>query len=240
MSKFCNQCGSQLEDGAAFCRSCGARQAQAAAQQPPPPVSQMPPQPVYGQPVYAPQPGVKKGNKAILIGVAAVAVVLVVVLCLVLFSGPGYKGAVDTLIAVNFRGEAGKLEKLAPKEYWDYIEEQYDQSLDDIKDSFDDNFENYMDSMEDDLGTNIRVTYKITEAEKMDASDLKSLKSAITNYLDISKSAISEAYKLSIEFTARGSEDSDENDADLVAVRINNNWYLCSESGYFILNGIGN
>lgn len=54
MSKFCGNCGAQLEDSTMFCGSCGAKQAAPAAQQPvqqpQEPVAQAPVQPQYAAP----------------------------------------------------------------------------------------------------------------------------------------------------------------------------------------------
>jgi|GEM_PF-3395384 len=76
--KYCSKCGASINDGMAFCPSCGGKvpiedpaQVQHLSQSPNPPIQQ--PQPMYVQPV-------KKGKAKTIAAVAVVGVIVVVVL----------------------------------------------------------------------------------------------------------------------------------------------------------------
>jgi hypothetical protein len=120
MAKFCGNCGAAMADDAAVCGNCGTAFVEEAA----------------------PAAKVKVGNFSLdkkflpAIGAAAVALILVVVLLISLIFGGGYKKAIDNYLAVNFEGKVSKIDDLAPKAYWEWYEDENDESIKDIKEEF--------------------------------------------------------------------------------------------------------
>lgn len=110
---FCAKCGANVPDGVKFCSVCGQPVETAA---PAAPVYEAPvaPAPVYGAPV-APAP--KKANVK-LIAIIAGAAALVLVLCLVLFSGGGAEAAFDDYFDAYFGCDLSNVEDLMPEALW--------------------------------------------------------------------------------------------------------------------------
>lgn len=104
---FCNQCGKQLPDDAAFCPECGAKQevAAEASAQAAIPVQEQPAAQAVPEPTPAQAPKKKNGTVKILIPVAAAFVVLVLLL-VVLFTGKkgsgDYLKCADDFVAFNY------------------------------------------------------------------------------------------------------------------------------------------
>ena len=216
MSKFCNNCGSVMEDDAVFCTNCGAKEAPAA-----PVAPAAAPNYSYAGTPQQPEGG-KKGLPFALIG--AIAIVAVVILAIVLFAGGGHKDVAKNLEAV-LNGKANKLESLAPKAFWEYMEDEHDVELKDLKEDFEDNYEDALDELEDEYGKNVKFTVKVTDSEKMDKDDVKDIAKAIDKSYDIDKDKIKAAYELELEMTIKGKDEKDEQDMDIVAVKISGKWY---------------
>ena len=272
MSKFCSSCGQPLAEGAAFCSSCGkAVEAQApvehdipvetateeAAVQPEAPAAKENPvnkivdkvqdfaqkATVYCKDYIAKA----KTNPKMWIAPGAIAagvIALIVVVC-VLVAGSKYTTALDNYIAVNFRGDASKIELLAPKEYWDYLEEEQDVSLDDLKERMEENWDDVKDALEEQYGKNIRVTYKVTKEREISDKKLEKIAEALEETYDIDAKSVKAGYKIEVELTIAGSEDDDDDEGTFNVVKIGNRWYLINyyESGdnyyvYFNVSGI--
>lgn len=166
---------------------------------------------------------------------AAVAVVLVIVLIISLISNGGYKSAINNYIGL-FEGKSSKIEKIAPEEYWDYYEEQYDKSVKDIVKLYEDSWESREEELEEEYGKHIKISYDITDKEELDKNDLRDLATKLKDKWGIKKKNIKEAYELEIELKIKGSEDEDIQDLSCIAVKINGSWYLCNNNGYFLFN----
>ena len=277
MSKFCKNCGKQLDDAMRFCDGCGAPQP-AAPQQPQyqapqQPQYQAPQQPLYQQPQYqapqqpqyqAPQPQYQapvaaapkaakkpgfdfnklidevktfanglvnrcKADKKFLyqcIGIgAAVVVVLVVLLALVFGGNGGMTKPIDNMIAVTFKGKVEKIKDMAPAEYWEWYEDEYDMDIDDIIEEAEDEFDDMMDYYEEEYGDNVRVSYKVKDKKKLSDKKLEGIAEALADRYDLDEDKFTEAYELEIEMTIKGSEDDDEDDAEFSVIKYKGKWY---------------
>lgn len=113
---FCRKCGANVPDGVKFCSVCGQLMEEAAPAAPVAP--EAPAAPVYAEPVYAAPvaPAPKKNMKGILI--AAVAAVLALVLCLVLFSGGGAEAAMEDYLNAYYNGDLSGVEDMLPEAVW--------------------------------------------------------------------------------------------------------------------------
>lgn len=180
---------------------------------------------------------VKKTDKKILIGIGAGALALILVFVLLgTIFGNTYKTPIDNYIDVSCYAKANKLGDLAPKEYWEWYEDEYDKDLKDLKDDIKDNAKEIKDEYKDEYGKNYKVTYKIKDKETLDKDDLEELAENISDRYDIKESKIKKAYELEIKFTIKGSEDKENSEMTLYSVKIGSKWYLVTHGGYFIAN----
>lgn len=239
MSKFCQNCGKELDEAMNFCDGCGAPQ-QAAPQ--PAPVAAEPEAPKASFDLNKIIDEVKtfanglvnrcKADKKFMytcIGVAAAAVaVLVLLLCLVFGAGGSYTAPIDTLIDVSFEGKFKKLKDLAPEEYWDWYEDKYDADIDDMIEEAEDNFDDMMDYYEEQFGGNIKVSYKIEDKKELSDRKLEGIAEALADKYDINEDKVTAGYELDVEMTIEGSDDEDEDDSEITVIKYNGKWYAVS------------
>ncbi len=191
--KFCPTCGAQLADDAEFCGTCGTKMPAAnPATAPAPNQGQSAPNP--GVPNMAPVGAApKKNNMGLIIGIAAGAVALIVILIIAFMSlGGSYKKTVKTLVKL-YNSECkdpAKFDELyMPKSIvssWDSTVQTFKPVFED-KDDFEDFTESmnmfssisedYLDDLyddwEDEYGKDWKITYEIKDVDKIDKDDLE-------------------------------------------------------------------
>ena len=201
MSKFCMQCGKEIEDDANVCVYCGSAQ----------------------NTTGAAGDGVTK-KKSFIPLIAAVVVVLLVVIVIfnLLFSG-GYKQPVDNMIKAIETGKGKYLYKTMP----DFlIEYRYDdEKKSEIIDDLDDSLEYVVEMLEDEYGDDIKVSYKIKDKEKIDKDDLEDLEDDIKDTYD-EKVKVSKGYELKIEMKIKGDDDKEKDTTKIKVYKIDGNWCL--------------
>lgn len=130
-------------------------------------------------------------------------------------------------------GKTDYLEKLAPQKYWDFLEEEENIDLDDVIDDFEEMYEDRLDYWEEEYGKNIKITVKITDAEKMDSDDLKEVAEALADRYDfLKKSDVKQAYEVDLKMTVKGADDKEEDEEEAVIVEIDGGWYLINYFEY--------
>lgn len=210
MSKFCGSCGSQIADNATFCPNCGASAANAPAPTPAPAATQQTP---YVQPTAAPA----QNNNSKMIGIALVGVV-VLVLIFVLFGslfGGGYKKP----IAKMCKG----LEKEDWKIYSECLPKDQKKAIGNKRGK--DIIKKAVEFMEDEYGKNIKISYKVTDKEKLDKDDIDDLEDNFKKRYD-KKIKISKAYELEVKLTIKGKDDKDSDEVDFVVAKVDGKWVI--------------
>lgn len=151
MAKFCSNCGTQCEDDAMFCASCGS------SLNAPEPEQSAPEQPVSEQPktkVDELLARVKLDRpKAIMIGAIAAAVLVLIILLTSLFPSP--KAVTKKYMSGIKSGNAEAVVNCMPSFLWANDKDK--------KEDFIDNFEDSFEEMEFE-----KFTYKITDVEKLE------------------------------------------------------------------------
>lgn len=221
---FCPNCGRQIEDESKGCPICDAK----------PETNPLTSKNNgdFGSAPVNPNKSQTK-NIAIILG-GVVAFILVIVLLVSVAGGKPYEKAIDNYFDVFFSGEVEKIKSLAPEAYWEYMEDEYDLDLDDYIEDMEDEMEDYLEEMEDEFGKKAKVTYKITDADRLDEDDLKDLKDTMKDDYDISKKSVTDAYELELEVTIKGEDDEDDAEMDVIVVKIDGKWYMTDEHGSFI------
>ena len=243
---FCTKCGAQLANDAKFCTNCGAT-IQTDAPVTPPVQNVAAPAPVETKErtqidvntvkdqlidTLKPVGGFFKriwANKKLSYGIiGGVALIIVLGIVLTIVNATGYKSALNNFVDL-MNGDANKIEKVMPKGYWDYMDEEYGKELDDLVDDFKDNYDDMMDDLKDDFGRKIKYSYAIEEATKVDKDDVKDMAEALADqYEFIDEDDVKAAYEVEIELSIKGTKDDDSQDMDVMCVKIGSSWYLLS------------
>lgn len=160
------------------------------------------------------------------IGIAAAALVVLIVLLALVFGGNGgMTKPIDNLIAITFKGKFEKIKDMAPAEYWEYMEEEYDLDIDDLIEEAEENADDMMDYYEDEYGDNIRVSYKVTDKKKLSDKKLEGIAEALADDYDLDEDKFTEAWELDVEMTIKGSEDDDEQENEMTVIKYKGKWY---------------
>ena len=142
--------------------------------------------------------------------------------------------ALDNYISVVCNGKVNKLEKLAPAEYWECLEDENDVSMKDAEEQMEELNKTLIRGLEDEYGDNIKVSYKILEKGDASSSDLDEMKDYIKSNYDIPKKSVTDAVELEVELTVRGDDDEETTESTFYAVKVDEDWYICSANGAFL------
>lgn len=239
MSKFCRQCGAQLEDDAVKCEACGAeiKPAEETNQQPADAQAQaVASDAENGENANPNAPAPKKLSTRNIAIIAAAAVVVIVVLIVALTAGGGYKSAINNYIDVMIKGQVNKLDKLAPQEYWEYYEDNYDMNIDDLEKDAEDMVDTIIDMLEEEYGDNVRVSYKVTKEDKLTDNELNEIREGVNDRYGIARKSVTEGYDISFDTTVKGNDDEMTSEASAYIVKIDGGWYLTDTSGHLGLD----
>ena len=220
--KYCTNCGAQMNDTDVVCQNCGTNNAP----------QQTTKKSGNLKDIIAKVP-VKTQRIAILAAAAVVAVLVFVLLVSALFSG-GPEKAIDTYFDATVKGKYNKIEKLAPKDYWEYVEDEYDFDVDELIDNLKDNevLEERLEELEDEYGKRIKTSIKYLDKIEADDDELDSIKDSLKERYDISKKSVKKAYTIAYKATIKGSEEKESNFGTMTVVKVGSRWYVCSSSFY--------
>ena len=224
MSKFCNNCGSVMEDDAVFCTNCGAQDV--------PVYQDNPVEQPTGSPIAFFQNVMEDSKKKMIVLIAAGAALVVALLVLILAFSSSPKKAMKNLEKV-MNGNASKISSLAPGAYWNYLKEEEDITKADVKDEFKDSYEDMKEYLEDEYGKNAKYSMKIADKDKLSKKKLEALAESIEENYEIDEKKVKAAYELEVEVSLKGREDDSEYDSTMYAVKIGGKWYIVGPDGTF-------
>lgn len=257
MSKLCSNCGFSMEDNDRFCPVCGTAVASEVPAEPAPVeepvVAENPaePQKAPYTPPYKPYPrsaepaspaaAAKKKNPLKKILTIAITLLIVGVIGFVaffvmdnfgLFGNFTYKGAVKNYVQFYGYGKTELLKDLAPKEFWDYLEEEDGVDFDEAQEIIDKKYEDFDEMIEEEYGEDYKVKYKTKSKSEVSKSKLKKIAKALKEDYDIKSSKVTKGYKLKLEVSFSGSEDEGEEDLTVYVLKISGKWYLVDVDEY--------
>lgn len=192
---FCSKCGAKLEDGTKFCGTCGAEQEAPLVQEEAPAAQAEAPKAEAAEAAKGAKT-VDKNKMVGLIAFAAVAVV-VIVLVAVLFSnifGGGYKKPLKTVKkAINsqttdvddFFGAVPKFVGAAYDDALALVKDIDKDMVKELEDGIEEGLDTMYEGLEDTYGKNVKLTYKITDKEKLDKDECEELAENYTNIVDL-------------------------------------------------------
>ena len=212
-------------------------QPQQAPYQAPVAPQQAPYQAPYQAPV-APQqaPALPQANKGksklpLLIGVVAVVALVAVVISLI--GGSGYKKALENYLEYEYKNDTSNIESLIPDSVWEDYADEEDMDKDEVIDLAIENVEDWAEFVEENEWT---YEYEIGDYEKIDDGDLDDIKDGLEDMYDIDPDSVgNKGYVAEVEVTlfVDGEED-DSHDFDAYMVKIDGDWYVVDEDGYFM------
>lgn len=208
MSKYCNNCGSEMADDVVFCPNCGAQDA-----------------PAYEE---APAANNAPNKKVMILGGIAAAIVAVVALLIILGGGP--KRALKRWEKV-VNGK-GNVEKLIPEDVFKELRKDEDFSKGEFLDSIEDSFEKDMDAVKDEFGDNAKIKYTIVDKKKMNKEDLEDLAEVLDKGYGISEKSVKAAYRMAVKVTTRGKDGKTFHYEQVVVVKIDGKWYTTDIMNY--------
>lgn len=248
MSKFCKNCGSELNDDVTFCEKCGTP-AEELQRQPDVMTTDSTANSAQEEGTQEAKPDSngfadkmngfvgklkQKDKKAIGIVAGIVVVLALIVVLVICLSGGGAESALDTYMDVLYQGKASKVEKIAPPEFWDKYLDDNDMDMDDVEDKMKDLHKTIIRTLEDSYGDDIKISYKITDKDDVSKKDLDTMKDHLKSAYDIPKKSVTDACEFDVEMKIKGDDDEDTDDATLYAVKIDGDWYICSSTGDFL------
>ena len=225
MSKFCNYCGTQLEDSATFCANCGAQLENSTAPKKTVSSSTAPQSTTSNVQLEAPLKGnnffAQNKNKLIGLGIVVVAVILVFTIASSIISGWGYKGPIKNYYkAVN--KESGKTYLKTRPEFWAEFED-----ID--EDDAEEEMEEVLDFYSNLVGKDPKVSYEILAKTEIPEKSLEiqeeNLNKKYEDELD-DEVEVSAGYNVLYKITAKGSRDKYETYSTISVYEIDGDWYL--------------
>ena len=201
MSKFCENCGAEMNDNDVVCAHCGPQA-----------------EPAVENTVNETSTSANSNNTkniAIIGGIAAAVVILLVIIFSIF--GKGWKKPIDNYFKGMEKGKADTMLKAYP-EFMDM-----DETIDD------DYMDDSMDVLEDEYGEKIKISYEITKKEKISKGDLEDIAKYIdVKYEEDVK--VSKGYELKVKVTIKGKDDEDTKSGKRYVYKIDGKWYLLDVS----------
>lgn len=200
---FCTNCGKEL-NGATFCTNCGAR------------VESAPAASTTGSNALLEK--FNENKNLIIAGAAALLVIIITIIAIASCSG-GYKGKLKAFMNAYKKGDEKKIVALMPEKL---VKKMGGKS--DLEDRLEENLEYQFGKLDDVDGDIKKMSYKISDVEKLDKDDIKDLKKEIRNYWGASLD-IKQAVKVEIEMTIPIDGDKETEDFEVTLVKIGSKWY---------------
>ena len=223
MAKFCNYCGTQLDDSATFCANCGAQlETKSEATK-----STSAPQstPTSNVQLEAPLKGgnfiAQNKNKLIGAGIAVIAVIIIFSVASSIISGWGYKGPIKNYYKAISKESGKTYLKTMPE----FIIEHNDIEEDDA----DDDMERLLDEYQDMVGKDPSISYEILAKTAIPEKTLEGYEESYNEKYEEELDddcEIEEGYVVLIKVTAKGSRDTKEFYTTHKVINVNGDWYL--------------
>ncbi len=216
MSKFCENCGAEMEDNQTVCPNCGNGAEEVKAEEVK--VEETVETTDTTDTTTTKKSAMSSENlkKYGIIGGIALAVIVVLAIIINILSS-GWKKPIDNYFKGMQKGDLKTYEKAYP----DFINEKRD--LDD------DDMEKMHDNLEDEYGEKIKISYKVTKNEKIKKDDLKKVQDYISKYYD-EDVKVSAGKEVKIKATIKGKDDSDTNTNKMYVYKINGKWKILDVS----------
>ena len=201
-----------MEDNQTVCPNCG----NGASSEPTATVEETTTQTTYESTTTSTKSA--NAKKYVLIA-GVVAVVAIIIAIISSIFGSGWKKPIKNY----FKG----MEKADSKTYLSAFPEFYADKMEDYYD--DDGMADMRDSLEEEYGSNIKISYKITDKEKIKKDDLQKVQKYIKKYYEADVK-VSAGYKVKVKATVKGKDDKDTNTRTMYVYKIDGKWGILNTS----------
>jgi DNA-directed RNA polymerase subunit M/transcription elongation factor TFIIS len=214
MSKFCENCGAEMEDNETVCKYCGPKEdkKEEVKEEVKKETAEVKNESTEAVKESKPMDVKKIG---IIAGAVALAV-LVLTLIINIVSG-GWKTPIDNY----FKGMQKADAKMYLKAFPEFLDK--DDTID--KEYMKDMLEN----LEDEYGKNIKIKYEVTKKEKIKKDDLSKVQEYIEKKYD-EKVKVSAGYEVKVKATIKGKDDEDTDTQKMYVYKIDGKWKYFSVS----------
>lgn len=215
---FCGKCGAQNEDGATFCKECGA------------PLTADAPTPAQTPAGQSDQNVTVAGkklpvNRNQLVGIIAIAAAAIVVIIIIAsLMGGGGKSVAVKYVKALFKGDGKTIVNLMPKEYVEEMCDRQDVDKDELIENFNDALEDMIDDLDDEYDK-WSVTVKATKTKDLSDSKIEDLEDKYDSYFDVDLD-IKAAQEITLELTAKADGDEDTTKVKLTVIKVDGKWYV--------------
>lgn len=229
MAKFCTKCGTQLNDNARFCKSCGEKFDMPQAQEIPQTTA-----PVEQTTVIAGETkAVKSKSKFVVMGIVGVLVVATAVILCMVFSKPYVKPINKLCKAIENKDEKLMMECFCEAEQIYFADGKSDKASIEKEFKSSVNFVYNVLSKDDGmivsygLGDNIKINYEVIgDAKELDKDTIELIEEYLRLRFNDDKLDISKGYTMEIEFTVSGDKKDKDLSYELYVLKIDGKWCL--------------
>lgn len=210
MSKFCEKCGSEMNDTDKVCPNCGAAVEEKSTKKD---VQKDVKENNNSNTVNATE---KDNKKTIaIVGIIASAVIVLLIAIFSIVSN-AYKAPIKNY----FNGMQKQNSKIYVKAYPDFMKDK-------MSDKYDDDYmEKMMKSYEKKYGDKIKISFKVLDKTKIDKDDLKDVKESLDNKYSDEKIKVTDGYEVCVKATIKGSDDKDVDYTTMKVYKINGKWCM--------------
>lgn len=216
MSKFCENCGAEMDDNQVVCPNCGngaAEEVKSTVVENASSATEATSEKTSDANSALKSDNVKK--IAIIGGIVAVAAIILAIIISII-SG-GWKKPIDNYFKGMQKANLKTYEKAYPEFYNDKMK------LDE------DDMEKMLDSLEDEYGEKIKISYKITKSEKIKKDDLENIAKYIEKiYKEDVK--VTAGKEVKVKATIKGKDDEDTDTDKMYVYKIDGKWKLFNVS----------
>ena len=210
MSKYCPECGAEINDEAKVCEQCGTA-IETAIEKP------------------AEDKAAKKKKILILAGVIAGAVLVVVIALVILISSIvssfGAEGTAKKFAKAMAAENTKKMISLTSdvyKEYYEFYQEKYD--VDELEEEYEQELEYVNSFFENYAGSDYKLKYEIEDVDFYSEDMLDDMYGWYEDTYDVDTDVIKESAMVEVEFQVSKDGKDYFYDVDLVMVKENNTW----------------
>lgn len=146
------------------------------------------------------------------------------------------EAALEDYIEAYFYGDVDLIENLAPEDFWEYAEDEFNVKIKDVKKKFKNELYGQISYVfENEYGENIKVLHDVIEITEFSSSKFEEIKKTLTSKYDISEKDVKEAVEIEVELTIKGDDDEITDNITFCSVKIDGSWYMCSSEGKLLI-----
>ena len=215
MSKFCGNCGAQLDDAAKICGQCGTPLNDGTESM----------QNIPGINYVDPEKKAKTKKRVKLFAGLAVSVVVLIIAINIISGFIGYKGATRKIMNAYKDYNVDTLVDMTSPTIMEIYDSFY--STDYIETYYQNYLSGELDYYEDHAGHNYKISYEITDTYELSERKIDSLFDSISNYLDgFDNDEISKMMVVEVKVTAKDGKNSASKTINICLTKEDGKWNL--------------